>query len=162
MIFLSVGTERFPFDRLVQAADKIQERLAGEPVFIQLGQSQVLPKQCEWSRFLSFPEFRSRLSEARMVITHAGVGTILLCLQNGKIPIAVPRRKKLGEHVDDHQLEFAQRMAELGYVVLAESQDEIMELVQDYDKKSATLRAALKSESKLAETLPRYLTRLGN
>ena len=54
--------------------------------------------------------FRSTTSaelvrEARIVVTHAGVGSILLALTNGKRPFVVPRLRAFGETVDDHQLE---------------------------------------------------------
>jgi UDP-N-acetylglucosamine transferase subunit ALG13 len=55
-----------------------------------------------------------------VVVTHAGVGSIILCLTNGREPLVVPRLKRHGETVDDHQLECARRFAQAGMVTLLE------------------------------------------
>ncbi len=65
-----------------------------------------------------------------MVITHAGVGSILVTLMNGKRPIVVPRLARFGEHVDDHQLELARRLSEIGVVTLIEDPDELASALQ--------------------------------
>ena len=125
MIFVTVGTERFPFDRLVRSVDQAAEQLKGERVFMQLGAGQYLPRHCSWKRFLSFEEMLDCIREARLVVAHAGAGTILTCLKEGKKPLVMPRRCNQREHVDDHQLTLSRRMAELGYVWLAENSEEI-------------------------------------
>jgi UDP-N-acetylglucosamine transferase subunit ALG13 len=66
------------------------------------------------------PDLAALVREARVVVTHAGVGSILLCLTNGRSPVVVPRLKRFGETVDDHQLESARRFAAAGLVTLVE------------------------------------------
>jgi UDP-N-acetylglucosamine transferase subunit ALG13 len=60
---------------------------------------------------------------ARVVVTHAGVGSIIVSLSNGKKPVVVPRLKQYAEAVDDHQLFFGRRFAEAGLVTFVESPD---------------------------------------
>jgi len=114
MIFVTVGSDEFQFNRLVKAVDEYcgQER---RPAHIQLGSSDYRPHYCQWSKFLSFDEMQSLVKKSSVIIAHAGAGTILTCINNGKIPFVVPRLSDFGEAVDDHQVEFAYRMQKHGY-----------------------------------------------
>jgi len=161
MIFFTVGTERFAFDRLVQMADLVQGTLKEEEVFVQLGESRIIPKQCAWSRFLSFDELVRKIKEARIVVAHAGVGILLLCARFGKVPISLPREKRFREHVDDHQLELAKKMAHLGYLCLVKEAGEILPLIQSYDERIQPSSRASFEEPTLARTLSDYLTNNG-
>jgi UDP-N-acetylglucosamine transferase subunit ALG13 len=64
--------------------------------------------------FVPYEELRRLVSEARIVVTHAGAGSALLALGQGKRPVLVPRLAQHGEAIDDHQVSFAKRMAGLG------------------------------------------------
>lgn len=157
MIFVSVGTERFPFDRLVRAVDDLAVRLDGEPVFVQLGHCTYQPQRCQWTTLLPYRDLMEQLSRARIVVSHAGTGIVLLCARLGKIPIVVPRRRCFGEHVDDHQLELAQRMAQAGVVLLAERSEELGPLVINYERRAATVRSRPHVPPVLASALSEYL-----
>ena len=117
MILFATGASQFPFDRLLRA---IEARPDGERIVVQHGCSAVQPEDAECVDFLPMPELAALVREARVVVTHAGVGSILLCLTNGRSPVVVPRLKRFGETVDDHQLESARRFAEAGLVTLVE------------------------------------------
>jgi UDP-N-acetylglucosamine transferase subunit ALG13 len=117
MILVTIGTNEQPFDRLVRAA----ARLGGpEALVVQHGSSQVPHGRGEWFEFLSFEELSARMAEARVVVCHAGVGSIMLARRCGKRPIVVPRRLHLGEAVDNHQLPIARRLHAGGVVTLLE------------------------------------------
>ena len=68
----------------------------------------------EWHDYLSFDELAEYARDARVFVCHAGVGSIVLARRFGHRPIVVPRRHHLGEHVDDHQLSLARRLAAPG------------------------------------------------
>lgn len=157
MIFVAVGTEWFPFDRLVRAVDHMATQVNGEPVVVQLGHSTYVPTACTWTRFLPFPELRRHVEEARIVVSHAGAGMLLLCAQAGKIPIVVPRRKRFAEHVDDHQVELASRMAQSGYAVLAERAEDIGSLILQHDQQRVPPGPGQASAPRLAQVLKAYL-----
>lgn len=130
MIFVILGTEHFDFTRLVKEIDSLAgDKKINAPVFIQLGSCKYEPIHCEWKRFLSFGEMCRRIEEADLVIAHAGAGTTLLCLQLGKRPILVPRRKQFKEQVGDHQVMFAEKMQEIGYVSVAFDIGELANLI---------------------------------
>lgn len=157
MIFVSVGTERFPFDRLVRAVDYLASQLDGEPCFVQLGHSSYRPTACRWTRFLPYPDLVEQIDRARIVISHAGVGSILLCTRLRKVPIVVPRFKRFGEHVDDHQVELARRMDQLGYALLAEQPEALRSLILEYEERQAKLRRETSPQPALATVLSEYL-----
>jgi len=153
MIFVSVGIERFPFDRLVRAVDQAAGQLEGEPIFIQLGCGTYLPTRCAWTRFLPYQELVTQIEQARVVVSHAGAGSLLLCARCGKVPVVLPRRKRFHEHVDDHQLEWAAHMARLGYLLLAEHPEEIVALIVDYGERRAALPGCSPAQASLADFL---------
>jgi UDP-N-acetylglucosamine transferase subunit ALG13 len=117
MILVATGASQFPFDRLLRAVSSLD---AGERVVVQHGCSAVQPDGAECVDFLPMPDLAALVREARVVVTHAGVGSILLCLTNGRSPVVVPRLKRFGETVDDHQLSSARRFAAAGLVTLVE------------------------------------------
>jgi len=112
MIFVTVGLEKFPFDRLIRVLDQAVRRgEIGPDVFAQIGTSAYEPVHFPWTRLLSDDEIAQRIRQADIIVSHAGVGSYLKCRELGKIPILFPRRAAFGEHVDDHQSEFVEKMA---------------------------------------------------
>ena len=117
MIFATVGSSTIPFDRLVRALENIQ---TGEDLVVQTGVSTVRPRHAKVLDYLGYDEFVALIRSARVVITHAGAGSVITTLGEGKRPIVVPRRAAQHEAVDDHQVAFARRTAELGLVTVVE------------------------------------------
>jgi len=152
MIFIILGSTHFVFDRLVKKVDYlVGNKKINDSVFIQLGSSLYEPIHCRWKRFLSFEEMCNKIEKAELVISHAGAGATLLCLNLGKRPILIPRRKKLKEVVDDHQVIFAERMEKLGYAKVASDINDLEHLVQT---KTRILENPTRSES---NELEKYL-----
>jgi UDP-N-acetylglucosamine transferase subunit ALG13 len=129
-LFVTVGTDHHPFDRLIDWVDSWLATNSNRRVrcMVQAG-TGTTPRHASWSRYLSHDETLAALREATAVVCHGGPGTIMSCRSLGLIPIIVPRRKVLGEHVDDHQVIFARRMAERGDVILAEGRRELWGLL---------------------------------
>ena len=112
MIFVTVGTHEQPFNRLVQYMDQLKEqKKILEEVVIQTGFSNYIPRFCKYETIFSYQEMNKYVEQARIVITHGGPSSFIMALQKGKIPIVVPRQKQFGEHVNDHQLDFARTVA---------------------------------------------------
>lgn len=126
MIFVIMGMEVHPFDRLARAIDELQLAEAGrEEYFIQLGSCTYEPKHARFERFLSFGDVCENVRKSSVVISHAGAGSTLVCIQQGKHPILVPRRSHFGEHVDEHQVPFAARFAGLGLATTVDTLEEL-------------------------------------
>lgn len=127
MIFVTVGTNEARFDRLLRAVARLRTE---DELVIQHGHSSAIgPPGATFVAFLPFDELVETTRRARVIVTHAGVGSIMVALANAKRPIVVPRRRSHGEAVDDHQLQLARRFAEAGLVALVETQAELEEAV---------------------------------
>ena len=160
MIVVTVGTHEQPFDRLVQAAAPLA---AHEPLLVQYGTSKV-PDSAggEWIDYMSFEELAERARAARVFVCHAGVGSIVLARRCGHLPIVVPRRAELGEHVDDHQLELARRLAAGGMVTLVEDADELASVIAGVGSEAvADANRALPGKDALTGEVRGFLTELG-
>ena len=122
-VFVSVGTDHHPFDRLVDAVERWTAR-SNVACYIQSGTSR-RPDTATGLPYLPYPSMAQAMEGAVAVVCHGGPATIMLARQCGRIPIVVPRDPERGEHVDGHQQEFARWMAAKGQVVLAESTTEL-------------------------------------
>jgi UDP-N-acetylglucosamine transferase subunit ALG13 len=124
MIFVTVGAQ-MPFDRLICTVDAWAMETGRSDVFIQTGNSEYTPKHVAFSRFLSPEQFRQRVTEAKVIVAHAGMGSVLTALQFGKPMIVMPRRGALRETRNDHQVASAKRLAEQGRVSVAFDETEL-------------------------------------
>lgn len=118
MIFVTVGSQKFQFDRLLKEIDSaIEEKIITEPVFAQIGSSTYIPKHYEYSPFLDNDDFIEKISKSNMIISHGGTGSIINSLNMKKKVIAVARLSKYGEHVDDHQLQIVDKLSINNYII---------------------------------------------
>jgi UDP-N-acetylglucosamine transferase subunit ALG13 len=152
MIFVTVGTNEARFDRLLAAVAGLG---AGEELIVQHGPSAIRPAGASAVDFLSFDEMVETMRRARIVVTHAGVGSVMTALLAGKRPIVVPRLRRYGEAVDDHQLPFGRRLAGAGLVVLCEEPDALAEVVA---RGSDPLDVELRPSRRLVGDLRDYLS----
>jgi UDP-N-acetylglucosamine transferase subunit ALG13 len=108
MIFISVGTHKQQFNRLLKEIDDlIIKKIIKDKVFAQIGYSNYVPKKYDYKKFLGIEEFDENINKCTIFITHAGEGNIGTALQYEKKMVIIPRRKKFDEHTNDHQLELA-------------------------------------------------------
>ena len=106
MIFITLGSQKFQFNRLLKKIDNLIEiGIIQEEVFAQIGYSNYKPKNYSYNEFMDRDKFANMMKKSDIVITHGGTGAIITAVKAGKKVIAVPRLKKYGEHVDDHQVQ---------------------------------------------------------
>jgi UDP-N-acetylglucosamine transferase subunit ALG13 len=103
MIFVTVGTQ-LGFDRLIKFVDLWAERNPNVDVFCQISHGTYLPQHCNYSKDLSSVEFEKKFKESKVVLAHAGMGSIISALEFQKPLIIMPREFKYGEHRNDHQM----------------------------------------------------------
>jgi UDP-N-acetylglucosamine transferase subunit ALG13 len=117
VIFVTLGTHEQPFDRALDLVAALQAR---DRVLVQHGATRPRPSlpHVEWSEYLDWEPLTARIRDAEVVITHAGVGSAVTAIRAGKKPVLVPRLARFGEHVDDHQLQLAERLVEFGLAVV--------------------------------------------
>ena len=124
MIFVTVGTDQ-PFDRLVRAVDQWARENNRTDVFAQIGETQNPPTFITYSKFIEPPEYARRFASASIVVSHAGMGTILSALRWEKPILVMPRVASLGEHRNEHQLATARHLSALGKVNVAIDETEL-------------------------------------
>lgn len=118
MIFITVGSQKFQFNRLLIEIDRLVEQgKITEEVFAQTGYSDYEPKNYKYKNFLDRDEFADIMSKCDKVITHGGTGAIVGALKKNKKVLAVSRLAKYREHVDDHQLQIINQFNEENLII---------------------------------------------
>ncbi|AAM05569.1 beta-1,4-galactosyltransferase [Methanosarcina acetivorans C2A] len=111
MIFVTVGSHYQGFDRLVKKMDEIAGKI-DEKVIMQIGNTKYKPVNAEYFEFAEYSKIQKLNSDARIIVSHAGVGSILTAFEQKTHLIIFPRLKRYNEVVDDHQLQIAKELAE--------------------------------------------------
>jgi len=106
LILVTVGTHNHGFERLVKAMDELAAGL-DEPVIIQYGSSAYVPRHAERFQWASGQQMEQLTQAARVIVTHAAAGSILMALFCEKPLVVVPRLRRFDEHIDDHQRQLA-------------------------------------------------------
>nr|WP_304430509.1 glycosyltransferase [uncultured Acetatifactor sp.] len=121
LIFVTVGSRQYPFDRLFKRLDDLYEDgILTEPMFAQVGTSTYKPRHYAYQNFISPDEFLKKVNEADIVVSHGASGSIMKALNAGKKVIAVTRLEKYGEHINDHQIQNNDAFSSNGYVLMAD------------------------------------------
>lgn len=154
MIFVTIGTQ-LPFDRLIRIIDELAPQL-NEDVVAQVYQCGFMPKNIRTIDFLAPDEFNTLFDKARLIVSHAGMGTILSALQKDKPIIVFPRIAALGEHRNEHQLATANKFKELGSVYVAMNENELRTLLFSKDLKPLSEIGKYASRS-LIESIEKFI-----
>ena len=154
MIFVVTGTQ-LPFDRLIRMLDEIAPQL-DEEIVAQVNGSGYLPRHINTIDLLPPDEFDRLFSSARLIVAHAGIGTIITAMQQHKPVIIFPRIAALGEHRNEHQLATAEKMKEAGWVYVANTKEELSELLQMPDLHPLCTIGSSASES-LVESITDFI-----
>jgi UDP-N-acetylglucosamine transferase subunit ALG13 len=120
-VMVAVGTDHHPFDRLVGWVDRWAEAHPEHRCAMQRGTSTA-PTSCRSEPYFGYAELQSAMTAASVVVSHGGPATIMDARAVGRLPVVVPRRSDLGEHVDDHQVRFTRWIASRHQIVLAENE----------------------------------------
>jgi UDP-N-acetylglucosamine transferase subunit ALG13 len=124
LVLVTVGTDHHAFDRVVRWADEWAATCAEAcEVLVQFGTAPA-PTTAAGVDYLSHRELQTALQRATVVVCHGGPATIGEAWRAGHLPLVVPRQRRLGEHVDDHQLAFASKLEQSGSLVYLRSETE--------------------------------------
>ncbi|MBQ9865872.1 MAG: multidrug MFS transporter [Lachnospiraceae bacterium] len=133
MIFVTVGTHEQQFDRLVRYMDEWAGK-NDEEVIIQTGYSRYKPLNCRYKNLMPYEEMTQLAKKARIVVSHGGPASFIIPLQEGRIPVVVPRRSEYNEHINDHQLQFCRELAKRWEnVIVVEDIDKLEDVIKRYD-----------------------------
>ena len=130
MILVLLGTQNNSFKRLLEEIDKLVEiGIIKEKIIVQAGHTK-LKKYNENIEILDFmpnEKIQELTKEAKYIITHGGVASIVASIRAGKKVIAVPRLKRYNEHVNDHQLEIVELFNKKEYLIGLEDVEQLEE-----------------------------------
>lgn len=130
MIFVVVGTQE-PFDRLVRIIDEWSAIKKVDDIVAQIARTDYKPRNLKWFDYIPIAEFDELFKKADLIVSHAGMGTIISALQYSKPIIVMPRLARLREHRNDHQLATANSFAQLGLVNAAYEKEELFNLLNN-------------------------------
>ena len=147
MIFVTVGSRNYPFDRLFKKLDELYEDgTLTEKMFAQIGTSTYKPKHYEYKDFISPEEFNEYIEKADIVVSHGASGSIMKALNADKKVIAVTRLEKYGEHINDHQIQNNEAFRDNHYVIMADL--ELTDLGECFKKIKSKDNGLVKWENK--------------
>ena len=136
MIFITVGSQKFQFNRLLKEIDRlIEKKIIKEKVFAQIGVSDYKPMHYEYVDFMTQDEFLSKIDESDLIITHAGTGVIVNSVKKEKKVIGIPRLEKYSEHVDNHQIQLIKEFEELNFIEPCYELDNLEQAIKNVKKK---------------------------
>lgn len=131
MIFAITGTQ-LPFDRFIRILDNLAPEL-NEEIVAQVNRNTYRPRHIKTVDFLPPDKFERLFLQARLIVAHAGIGTILSALTQRKPIIIFPRIAALGEHRNEHQMATAAKMREHGWCYVATDGEELRSLLFSHD-----------------------------
>jgi UDP-N-acetylglucosamine transferase subunit ALG13 len=158
LIFLTVGNWHKGFDRLVEAVDRLRcDNVITEDVMAQIGSGSYRPENLNVIEYCSPTEFAEIMSDSRVVITHAGIGTIGQAIELAKPIIVVPRKAEIGECSDNHQWTTARQLEKEGKILVAY---EICELVDRLKQAENFVPAREQGGRKIIHIVEKFLDEL--
>lgn len=159
MIFITLGSQKFQFNRLLKTVDELVEQgTIKEEVFAQIGYSDYKPVNYSYKQFLNRDEFAAMEGKADIVITHGGTGAIIGAVKRDKKVIAVPRLAKYGEHVDDHQLQLLKEFEEMNIIVACYDTEKLADAYNT--AKNVELQPYKSNQQAIIDSIEAYLKTL--
>ena len=156
MVLVLLGTQNNDFTRLLKAVqENIDNKVIEDEVVVQAGFTKFDSKDMKIFDFIDKEKLFELIDKADLIITHGGVGSIIASLKKGKKVIVVPRQKKYGEHVNNHQIQIARKFEQQGYVkcvINMKNLGKIIESIKDFQPKQYK-----KSESNVISIIENYI-----
>lgn len=129
-IFLTVGS-MLPFDRLIRAMDVWAKEHPDTQVFAQIGKTRLCPANMEYRTMISPSEYRTHFAACDLVVSHAGMGTVITSLECRKPLVVLPRRQDLHEVTSNHQLATAKWLEDKSGICVIYSENELAQAISE-------------------------------
>lgn len=161
MILLTIGTQ-LPFDRLVKAVDDIALSINDE-IYGQIGAGKYEPRNFEFCRTMKPADFDKQFQRARVIVSHAGIGSILTARKFGKPIVIFPRRAVHGEHRNDHQLATCDHLKDRSgiYVAVDDGELEYQLSREDIGNAMDSTDDKIETRASLIQSLERFIHSAG-
>lgn len=146
MIFVTLGTQDKPFSRLLEAIEKLE---VNTEIVAQTGSTKFVSDKIKIIETMDKETYEKYMKSADIIISHAGIGSILTGLKYEKKMIVVAREKKYKEHVNDHQKQILEIFSKMGYILGLEE----LENLDEYIKKEFKPKKYISNNKKFQEKL---------
>lgn len=156
MILVSVGSQ-VPFDRLIRAVDEWARLRKRSDVFAQIADGSYRPAHMQFTDFVDPSEFNRLVGEAQVIVSHAGMGSIISALEFGKPIVVMPRRACFRETRNDHQVAAANYFGEQGRVIVAADESALAEKLDYALTVGTTTGIDTKASPQLLATIQAFL-----
>ena len=155
MILVLCGTQKQNFTRMIREVEKLADN---NEIIVQAGHSQYSSDKMEIFDFISPEKLKILYEKAAYIITHAGAGSMFQAIKSKKKTLAFPRLQKYDEHVDDHQLQLAEKLQKMGYLMVFHDGDEMISVfnrMKEFEEKIYSLEGQIPSliDDQLAKIL---------
>jgi UDP-N-acetylglucosamine transferase subunit ALG13 len=155
-IFVVVGTQE-PFDRMVKTIDLWARNNSTHSVFAQISRTEYKPESIGFTDFISPELFDQHFNEADLIVSHAGMGTIISALRHSKPIIVMPRLASMHEHRNDHQLATAKSFEKLGYVQAVYSKEELFKALDSAERIEPAAKIGTGASTGLINTIKNFI-----
>ena len=158
MIFVTVGSDT-PFDRLIKTIDRWAFENSRRDVFAQIGRNAWKPQFVAYSEMLGPHDFKRHVNAARVVVGHAGMGTILTALQLNTPLLVMPRRGAMGETRNNHQVDTARELECIKGVDVAIDERSLIEKLQFIDDAKNSVTISSHADESLTSSIREFIHR---
>ena len=135
MILVLLGTQNNQFKRLLQEIEKcIDNRIINQRVVVQAGFTNFSSDKMNIFDLKPKEVIDNLVNEAEFIITHGGVGSIIMALKKGKKVIAVPRLSEFSEHVNNHQRQIVEIFNEKGYILGVQNMEDLSDAIKQINE----------------------------
>ncbi len=129
MILVTVGMQ-LGFDRLIEAMDRLAPSL-GMEVIAQVGKGDYQPQNMGARVSIAPAEFEEMVERSKLIVAHAGIGTVLTAQRLRKPILLFPRRFDHGEHRNDHQVATARNLLGRSGLLVAMDEEELKSRIEE-------------------------------
>lgn len=154
-ILALVGTIQLPFTRMLSEIENYYINSTNIEIFAQIGHTPFESSLIQTYDFLKFDELQKLYIDADLIITHAGVGSIMQGLKLNKKMIVCARYSELGEHVDNHQLDILKEFSSKNYIIPWYKEDSIRNIINQID--SYSFKNFVSNKTPILEYLNNYI-----
>ena len=135
MILVLLGTQNNQFKRLLQEIEKcIDNGIINQRVVVQAGFTKFKSDKMNIFDLKPKEVIDNLVDEAEFIITHGGVGSIIMALKKNKKVIAVPRLSEFNEHVNNHQRQIVEIFNEKGYILGVQNMEDLSEAIKQINE----------------------------
>ena len=118
MIFVVLGTQDKPFDRLLKVIDQaVKDGVITDKIVVQAGETDFHSDNMEIRKIIPMNEFNQLIKDSDLVICHAGYGILSSALEAGKKVLSAARLAEYGEHQNNHQCDILDYYEKKSYIM---------------------------------------------